>query len=101
MPPGHDAGHVCRNTDFARVLQSFLVGKERPKVLIRIRAESANVERGVAENDPNSYLFGQFQIDGSQLIIKSLVDWRICHIPSRSEERRVGKECRSRWSPYH
>ena len=32
----------------------------------------------------------------------------ICHaeqqaeLPStRSEERRVGKECRSRWSPYH
>ena len=24
--------------------------------------------------------------------------WRICF---RSEERRVGKECRSRWSPYH
>src|SRR5882757_10910778 len=24
----------------------------------------------------------------------------IC-IPARSEERRVGKECRSRWSPYH
>src|SRR3712207_9102241 len=23
------------------------------------------------------------------------------HIPARSEERRVGKECRSRWSPYH
>ena len=22
-------------------------------------------------------------------------------MPSRSEERRVGKECRSRWSPYH
>ena len=22
-------------------------------------------------------------------------------IPLRSEERRVGKECRSRWSPYH
>ena len=21
--------------------------------------------------------------------------------PHRSEERRVGKECRSRWSPYH
>ena len=27
-----------------------------------------------------------------------------CNLPSscfRSEERRVGKECRSRWSPYH
>ena len=23
------------------------------------------------------------------------------HICNRSEERRVGKECRSRWSPYH
>ena len=23
------------------------------------------------------------------------------HKPQRSEERRVGKECRSRWSPYH
>ena len=23
------------------------------------------------------------------------------HIVLRSEERRVGKECRSRWSPYH
>ena len=25
-----------------------------------------------------------------------LLDWML-----RSEERRVGKECRSRWSPYH
>ena len=24
-----------------------------------------------------------------------------CGTSSRSEERRVGKECRSRWSPYH
>ena len=23
------------------------------------------------------------------------------HSHNRSEERRVGKECRSRWSPYH
>jgi hypothetical protein len=23
------------------------------------------------------------------------------HVGTRSEERRVGKECRSRWSPYH
>ena len=29
-------------------------------------------------------------------IIKRLID-----IGLRSEERRVGKECRSRWSPYH
>src|SRR2546425_17541 len=26
---------------------------------------------------------------------------RMAISPKRSEERRVGKECRSRWSPYH
>ena len=25
----------------------------------------------------------------------------VMHEDERSEERRVGKECRSRWSPYH
>ena len=27
--------------------------------------------------------------------------WRTDRVELRSEERRVGKECRSRWSPYH
>ncbi len=29
-----------------------------------------------------------------------LIEAEICLV-CRSEERRVGKECRSRWSPYH
>ena len=28
-------------------------------------------------------------------------DFKKLYNPERSEERRVGKECRSRWSPYH
>ena len=32
---------------------------------------------------------------GQALEVNALSSWR------RSEERRVGKECRSRWSPYH
>ena len=32
--------------------------------------------------------------------ISCLKCWLQCP-DSRSEERRVGKECRSRWSPYH
>ena len=31
---------------------------------------------------------------------KVIFQWAIA-IQGRSEERRVGKECRSRWSPYH
>src|SRR2546425_3508605 len=30
-----------------------------------------------------------------------LYDLNLSDIAERSEERRVGKECRSRWSPYH
>ena len=30
-----------------------------------------------------------------------LIDVRFSQGTNRSEERRVGKECRSRWSPYH
>src|SRR2546430_17219124 len=29
------------------------------------------------------------------------LDILFCQLMLRSEERRVGKECRSRWSPYH
>jgi hypothetical protein len=36
--------------------------------------------------------------NGARMIIAALADGRRV---ARSEERRVGKECRSRWSPYH
>ena len=42
-------------------------------------------EAAKAENKP-------IYLDADDLA--DLADWR-------SEERRVGKECRSRWSPYH
>src|SRR5256885_17193982 len=32
---------------------------------------------------------------------RAIANTEIWTIPCRSEERRVGKECRSRWSPYH
>ena len=34
---------------------------------------------------------------GKTLVLNHSNNWK----SSRSEERRVGKECRSRWSPYH
>ena len=35
------------------------------------------------------------------LMKKMTVEEKIGQLNLRSEERRVGKECRSRWSPYH
>src|SRR5258707_11207469 len=43
----------------------------------------------IAQLNPNGSPGNQF----------SAAAWGL--MPSRSEERRVGKECRSRWSPYH
>ena len=50
-----------------------------------------------------SYIRGEI----AALISRGSVDFRIEFenknesLTTRSEERRVGKECRSRWSPYH
>ena len=47
--------------------------------------------------DPNS--IKQMEIEMKNAYKLNLTD-KIDNL-SRSEERRVGKECRSRWSPYH
>src|SRR5256884_3013916 len=38
---------------------------------------------------------------GQRACIRGLPAHFLIGIADRSEERRVGKECRSRWSPYH
>ena len=40
-------------------------------------------------------------ISGNGEVIEPDEDYTAIESRSRSEERRVGKECRSRWSPYH
>ena len=41
------------------------------------------------------------KMQADQLIRMALQEDITSEDVSRSEERRVGKECRSRWSPYH
>ena len=58
--------------------QGFLVGLSNPKALLFFGA-----------------LFPQFLNPAAPQLPQFLL------LGARSEERRVGKECRSRWSPYH
>ena len=52
---------------------------------------TAEQQRGLLAGDVNMAPFNQMaQVYGDQALAQL-----------RSEERRVGKECRSRWSPYH
>src|SRR5207253_7598362 len=48
-------------------------------------------DRNFAIANAYYFLFG-FALFGSTVLIPQML---------RSEERRVGKECRSRWAPYH
>ena len=61
--------------------------------LLALFARKVIVERGderVGVNAVNHARFGD-GLSGSMRAVQAV----------RSEERRVGKECRSRWSPYH
>ena len=40
-------------------------------------------------------------VETIDFVIHAREDFNTIVIQYRSEERRVGKECRSRWSPYH
>ena len=39
--------------------------------------------------------------NNSRFIVPMDLSEYVFRVQDRSEERRVGKECRSRWSPYH
>ena len=41
------------------------------------------------------------EMDNGELRFRLRASDGSSYIRTRSEERRVGKECRSRWSPYH
>src|SRR3712207_7905393 len=56
------------------------------------------VQARVALVGPQRELLGLHR--GDDLLLEDLAVEQVLHA-DRSEERRVGKECRSRWSPYH
>src|SRR2546422_9284874 len=68
--------------------------------------QGLEIELGVAISKViQSKKYVSIQYTGSDNSSKSLECDRLIvsvgRVPNRSEERRVGKECRSRWSPYH
>ena len=48
-----------------------------------------------------AFTFNKVCIGDNILNYIGLKSWSNGNQGTRSEERRVGKECRSRWSPYH
>ena len=68
----------------------------------RMRAIFAE-EAGFVPNDGCDAMVRLYALASEVLSLLAQADWVLDQSfpQTRSEERRVGKECRSRWSPYH
>src|ERR1039458_10849377 len=102
--PTETLAEVCArngNLDVAEVLAHIQSSHEQDaKVLISPKelAELLHQDKSVKLVDVRSREeFEAVHIAGSVLLSQDVMR----DIMARSEERRVGKECRSRWSPYH
>ena len=88
MPIFYDTHAHLTDPKFAEELPEVIARAEAAGIakIISIGTDLASSMRAIklAEEFPNVF---------------AAVGWHPSH--ARSEERRVGKECRSRWSPYH
>ena len=72
----------------------------------RVKKANVNIIDKVEDDDIYDFVFLTVKENQVNIALKELKNNRSSNIVtivnrSRSEERRVGKECRSRWSPYH
>src|SRR2546422_10361956 len=93
---------VCRNLACSEELllasAERLAGGSREDAAVALE----NLEEALRRNVASPYRWS----DVGQALLSAgrIEEARYCFIRAvelRSEERRVGKECRSRWSPYH
>ena len=78
----------------------FSEGQQVTKGTLLIKVYDDDLQAQLAKAQANLKLNEDQEARQRQLLDKEAVSRQEYDI-SRSEERRVGKECRSRWSPYH
>src|SRR3989441_4085561 len=83
---------AARQARFQKQVPAVIYGHGRTTQTLMVDALA--LEKALTGIEPESTLI-ELTVDGkkSRTLIRE--------IQRRSEERRVGKECRSRWSPYH
>ena len=81
---------LFRSADFEtkeRIVRS-VIEDVKPKTVLDVGCNTGNFSRIAAEL-------------GATVVAIDTDEKSVGRVWRRSEERRVGKECRSRWSPYH
>src|SRR2546430_14381102 len=93
------------------------LGERRLRINVALVPRLRRRDRRVRPVDRVRFAGEAHAVDGTNATIATSQPWYECHVypkttlakldaqlsasADRSEERRVGKECRSRWSPYH
>src|SRR3989449_9984219 len=95
---------LFRSLDFVKSLERLLADQRQPVTLVTLgpvtslalalRSDPDLVRAKVARHVA---MIGNIAAQGNTTRYAEFNAW----CDPRSEERRVGKECRSRWSPYH
>src|SRR5258708_37312467 len=85
----HDALPIC----VVRTRDRGIVGEAAVDFIRQFKVDIALIGISAIEPDGSLRDFDMREVKVAQTIIAQSRE--------RSEERRVGKECRSRWSPYH
>ena len=79
---------IDQTIDFVQSDSDFKLYDDRSKI-------NGNDKRSDFKHGSPNVFHGKFRLRGGG---GGVLRWEAA---PRSEERRVGKECRSRWSPYH
>ena len=83
------------------VFRSTLTGTASGPIIVRqYPGERATIDGHLRVEGANVWFWG-FEVMQSDPLGTASLPGDVEVYASRSEERRVGKECRSRWSPYH
>ena len=101
------AVHVADSHDLLRVQGAR--ENNLKDISIEIPKRRLTVFTGVSGSGKSSLVFATIAAESQRMINETYSAFVQGFMPSlarpevdfRSEERRVGKECRSRWSPYH
>src|SRR3989449_10379754 len=89
---------VC-SSDLVDLRPKHVTGKEAQELLDRA---GITVNKNTIPGDPQkAFVTSGVRIGTPAVTTRGFTEAEMLKVAERSEERRVGKECRSRWSPYH
>ena len=80
------------NIESERMLESILESLSKMEYIKSSKIPNIDLYMDQVLTFMNGHLENAKRYDSDKVMTKTMI---------RSEERRVGKECRSRWSPYH